>query len=223
MANSDTEWKLRRMVDEAKATGNFEKVMAIRDLLYPPPVQPGPVAEPSAASALTPDEEREILEAKKQLVSDHNVESMLASHPDYVPKSRPRTDVPQLSPHDEPSAFNKFRDVLHANGKVQSALSPLFGLQYKDPRDAPRNIAGGVSELTGSPMAGEAVDVAAQFIPGVAAIAAYDNGRIPGVLDFMGGLNPLKWTRAEKVLSGLSGGYDLFTRWLNSIPKRDNK
>lgn len=129
--------------------------------------------------------------------------------------------LPKLSPYSEPGLLEKGRNILRENGPVMSALAPLFGLQYKDFEDAPRNIAGGVAELTGSPMAGEAVDVAAQFIPGIAAIGAYDNGRIPGVLDFTGALNPLKWTKAEKLIATLGGGYDLFTRWLNSIPKRD--
>lgn len=224
MPNSSADWKIQRMIDEAIAAGNVKKVLAIRDLLSPPPKQPGPVADAPADSALTPDEAREILAAKKQMVSDYNVGQLMADYPDNIPRAAAtRPDAPRLEPYHEPGWFDKFRDVLHANGKVQSALSPLFGLQYKDPRDAPRNIAGGVTELTGSPMAGEIADVAVQFIPGVAAIGAYDNGRIPGVLDFVGPMNPLKWTRTEKVLSGLSGGYDLFTRWLNSIPKRDNQ
>lgn len=131
--------------------------------------------------------------------------------------------LPKLEPYSEPGLPGKARNVLRENGPVMSALSPLFGLQYKHPEDAPREIASGVAELTGSPMAGEAVDVITQFIPVVAALNAYDNGRVPGVLDFTGALNPLKWTKAEKALTTIGGLGDLARRWLDSIPKRDNQ
>ena len=223
MPNSAAEWKLRRIMDEAVASGNIEKAFAIRDLLYPPLSQPGPLADASPNSALTPDETREILSLKRQLVSDHNVSAIANDPVSKIPKSKPMDGKPSLEPREEPGLFDKFRDVLNSNGIVRSAISPLFGLQYKHPEDAPRNIAGGVAEATGSPMAGEAADVVTQFIPGIAAINAYDNGRIPGVLDFTGAMNPLKWTKAEKVLTTLGGLGDLAMRWLNSIPKRDNQ
>ena len=127
----------------------------------------------------------------------------------------------ELKPYYEPNLFNKARDVLRENGPIMSALSPLIGLQVQHPDDAPRRIAGAVTELTGHPMAGEAADVATQFIPVVAAVNAIDNGRIPGLLDFTGALNPLKWSRGEKILTAIGGLGDLARRWLDSIPKRD--
>lgn len=115
--------------------------------------------------------------------------------------------------------INKAQRHLQRTGPVFSAAAPLIGLQVTDYDEAPRMLKEGVESITGSPMAGEAAEVISNLIPGVSALAAVDQGRIPGVLDFVGGLNPLKWSRAEKVLTALGGAGDLLSRWLQQIPK----